>query len=193
MEIFLSIIPWILCIILLIALNKQKRLRIADREHARKELKTAEDVAASTLKSAEENAQNKVNAILKESEDKLNQAEARSYAELSDMRIKSEQRIREEREAIRTNKEFLQSLNDKELLIECISALGTYAQRLDRLENLMSNMAIIADNNARKPSVKKMPYIYTGSITDDDLIQIVHRACEKKSVKRGKPRPSVIR
>lgn len=172
MEFLFFIAPWAACIILAMLLSKEKKLRRSENEHAQNEIKNIR--SATTAE-----AQTKVNSALQEAKEKIAQVEARTQSELCDMRAQAELRIREERESIRLNKESLQALNEKELLVECMSALGTYAQRMDRLENRMSNMAISLDEVIRRSSAEKKPYTYTGRITDDDLIQIVRTAAKR--------------
>ena len=147
MEFLFFIAPWAACIILAMLLSKEKKLRRSENEHAQNEIKNIR--SATTAE-----AQTKVNSAMQEAKEKIAQVEARTQSELCDMRAQAELRIREERESIRLNKESLQALNEKELLVECMSALGTYAQRMDRLENRMSNMAISLDEVIRKSSTK---------------------------------------
>jgi len=172
MEFLFFIVPWAGCILLAILLSKEKKLRRSENEHAQNKIKNIRSDTAAE-------AQSKINVALQEAKERVSQVEARTQSELSDMRTQAEARIREERESIRLNKETLQTLTEKELLVEGMFALSTYAQRLDRLENRMSNMAIAVDEIIRKKSEEKKPYMHTGKITEDDLLQIVRKAAKR--------------
>lgn len=160
MEYLFYAFPWFGCIILAMLLAKEKKLRRSENEYA----------------------QNEINRIKKNTKEEAKtmvaQLEARTQKELNDMRMQAEIRIREERETILVNKETMQALNEKELLIENLSALATYAQRLDRLENHLSRVAMSVDKVINEPVEEEKAYTQTGIITDDDLFQIVQKAAQ---------------
>jgi len=215
----LIIIPCMVCIILIILLIREKKLRKSEQQSAQIEIKKVTATASntvrqtneqafhrireakfqskSTISTVEEKAKNRIDSIHQEAETRIAQAESaidaiRQEAEariaqaevdnkskLDDLRQKTEQRIREERESIQAAKDALKILPEKDLLIECISALNTYAQRIDRLENQVSNLSISISAVIKRESKEKKPYIPSDSITNDDLIRIVQESARR--------------
>ena len=153
MEILFWFIPWVVCSVLLFRLNKEKQRRVSATDAIQKAMHDADA--------------------------KIAQIKADSQAALLEMRQRSEQRIQEERDAILSNKEVLRSLSDKDLLIECMSALDTYAQRLNRLENRMTNIQLSLDNVIKVEKKEKQPYLHNECITNNDLIDIAQEAAKR--------------
>lgn len=162
------LVPLLLCALLGYLLKNEKKRRDAEVEAERQRANRAE-----------EEARNRVSAAMQDAERRISQAEAKAQAEAAEIRKKAEQLIRDEREAIRNEKQEMQTLTEKELLIECMSALQTYASRLDRLENKMSNISISIDSVAKKVAKTKKPYTHVGAITDTELIGIVQEAAKR--------------
>lgn len=161
MEYLFYIFPWIGCIILFLLWLNEKKLRNCEKEAARNEI-------VNIKKNAEEETQKKVSAVLQETEEKI-----------SDICTHAEQQLKAEREAILCEKDSLKALEEKDLLVECMYALGTYAQRLDRLENRMSNVNITVNEVVRKVSAQKKAYRHAGRITNDELVQIARDEAKK--------------
>lgn len=161
-------VPWMLCIVLFVILGNQIKQRKSEKEWAQRRFDDAQREAAAMMAQLEMRLRSE-----------CVQKEAQAQSELLEIRRKAEQRIREERESILSNKERLRALSDKDVLIECMSALNTYAQRLDRLENRMADMAISVDDALNKKVKEKKPYAHSGVITDDDLIKIVNDAAKR--------------
>lgn len=162
------LVPLLLCALLGYLLKNEKKRRDAEVEAERQRANRAE-----------EEARNRVSTAMQDAERRISQAEAKAQAEAAEIRKKAEQLIRDEREAIRNEKQEMQTLTEKELLIECMSALQTYASRLDRLENKMSNISISIDSVAKKVAKTKKPYTHVGAITDAELIGIVQEAAKR--------------
>lgn len=135
----------------------------------------AEELKATAMRTAEE----KVAQAQARCRDEIDATRTSTYEEMARMRTIAEERIRETREAICANKEVLRSLSEKELAIECMAALNTYAYRLDRLENRMANMAIALDGVRKKDAKEKKPYAHVGVISDAELISIVQEATKR--------------
>lgn len=161
-------LPWILSLALIVLFTHERKQRKTEKELMQRRIQDARNEAALEIAQME-----------KRTKDEIAQIEAIKQSELYEMRQKAEQRIKEERESILAHKEFLRTLSDKEVMIECMSALNTYAQRLDRLENRMSNMAISLDGVLKKVAKEKRPYAHMGKITDADLLEIVRNISKR--------------
>lgn len=197
MEFNLVFVSWIVCIILFMLWDKEKKRRISEVEsamiqakeiehHAFEECRKTRLDAEYRIRKAEERnaiiiqeAELRVAQAMAKCQNEIDAIKATSHKELATMRTKAEERIREERESICDNKETLRTLSEKELAIECMTALNTYAHRLDRLENRMSNMAISLDGVLKKTSKEKKPYTHVGIISDSELISIVQEATKR--------------
>lgn len=190
MEGLFFFIPWMICIILFILWRKEKKRRISEVESATIRAKEAEHRAFEASEQIRIDAERKMKKAVSEAEEKIAQAEVKcrdeidvvktnASEEMARMRMAAEERIRETREAICANKEMLRSLSEKELAIECITALNTYAYRLDRLENRMANMSIALDGVRKKDAKEKKPYAHVGVISDAELISIVQEATKR--------------
>ena len=184
------LVPLLLCALLGFLLKNEKKRRDAEVEAERQRANRAEEEARNRVSAAMQDAENRisqaeaiarkrVSAAMQSAEIRISQAEANARAEAAEICKKAEQFIRDEREAIRNEKQEMQTLTEKELLIECMSALQTYASRLDRLENKMSNISISIDSVAKKVAKTKKPYTHVGAITDAELIGIVQEAAKR--------------
>lgn len=161
--------PWILCVVLCCLLRRERDNR-----------KDVQATVQKKITNAQADATVQIEMARRDADSRIAQVEAKAQSDLQQIRQQAEQRIREEKEAILADKTAMNSLSDKELLIECLTAMNTYAQRLNRLENRVSNLAISLDALIKKNLKEKKPYAHVGVITDDDLISIVNEAAKRE-------------
>ena len=169
-------IPWVICIVLFILLIKFHISRKSERT-----------IVNQKLNSIEFDAINKIAKTIKENKDKIAKLTADHQNELDNLRILTEQRIqketeqkiREERENIQVEKNELLSLSEKEIMVNCLLALSTYAQRIDRVENELAYLSISINELEKIKETETIPYIQNRDITSNDLIQIAHNAAKR--------------